>query len=81
MTRLNFAHIARLAGLKYRSAYSYIKAERRPPYEKALRLEKATGVNILVWLKGDPAEIQAALESSPMVEAWAARMEAPDYGA
>ncbi len=73
MKRFNIAQLARQIKLPYRTVYSYVVGEKCPRRPKARLLENTTGVSASIWLKGDPAEIQAALESSPMVEAWAAR--------
>ena len=64
--KLNIAQLARETGVKYRTMYSYVRGEKRPRYETADHLEKTTGIGALIWLKGDPVEIQAALEASPL---------------
>lgn len=59
--------IANTAGLNYSTVWNYC---RRPPksmpLDTAIMLEEASGVDKLIWLKGDPAEIQAALEASKL---------------
>lgn len=64
-TKLNIAQIARMAGLNYRTVYSYVKAERRPSPEAASLLAAAAGQNspeaVLAIMSKDPEKIRAAL--------------------
>lgn len=59
--------IADEAGMNGKTVWNYCHGRRRAPFEVASDLEVATGVDKLIWLEGDPAKIQAALEASPMV--------------
>lgn len=55
--------IARRANLPLKTVWAYCNGTRRPRYERAKQLEAGTGIDALVWLKGDSGEIRKALES------------------
>ena len=60
--------VAKAAGFPVQTVWNYCKGNYRPKMERAKVLERATGIDKLIWLEGDPIAIQKALASSPLAQ-------------